>query len=62
MGRISFPKGRGSQMHNRRDYERYGRPLPNNIDQNRICENVTLVDIDLKDAYQQIFGLSLIHI
>lgn len=59
MGRISFPKGRGSQMHNRRDYERYGRPLPNNINQNRICENVTLVDVELKDAYQQIFGDAL---
>ena len=59
MGRISMPQGRGSQMHNRRDYERIGRDLPDNIDETRTSENIVLVDRDIRDAYREIFGDAL---
>ena len=32
MGRVSMPQGKGSQLHNRREYEKIGRPIPDNID------------------------------
>lgn len=59
MGRVSMPQGKGSLMHNRRDYERIGRDLPDNIDESRTSENIVLVDRDLRDAYRQIFGDAL---
>lgn len=59
MGRISLPQGKGSQMHNRRDYEKYGKPIPDNIDQSRTHLNVTLVDRDIREAYQDFFGKAL---
>jgi len=59
MGRISTPQGRGSQMHNRRDYAKFGKPLPDNIDPTKSHENVFLVDKDIKDAYREIFGEAL---
>lgn len=59
MGRISMPQGRGSQMHNRRDYERIGHDLPDNIDGSRTGENIVLVDKDIRDAYKEIFGEAL---
>lgn len=59
MGRISMPQGKGSQMHNRREYDKYDRPLPENIDSNRISENITLVDKDIRTAYKEIFGTAL---
>lgn len=56
MGRISMPQGKGSQLHNRREYEKIGREIPDNIDVNLSCENITLVDCDIKKAYEEIFG------
>ena len=59
MGRISLPQGKGSQMHNRRDYEKYGKAIPDNIDQSRTHLNITLVDKDIREAYQEFFGEAL---
>ncbi len=59
MGRISMPQGKGSQMHNRRDFEKYKVAVPDNIDQSRSHENITFVDKDLKEAYDEIFGEAL---
>ena len=56
MGRISFPQGKGSLMHNRRDYAKYGIEMPNNIDTSRTGENVIVIDRDIKEAYEDIFG------
>ena len=59
MGRVSIPQGKGSQMHNRREYEKYGKPTPDNIDVSKSHENITLVDKDIKEAYREIFGEAL---
>ena len=59
MGRVSMPQGKGSQMHNRREYEKYGKPIPDNIDLSRKSENVVLIDKDIKEAYREIFGAAL---
>ena len=59
MGRVSMPQGKGSQMHNRREYEKYGKPTPDNIDVSKTHENITLVDRDIKEAYREIFGEAL---
>lgn len=59
MGRISMPQGKGSQMHNRRDYLKCGEALPEHIDGARTSENLTLVDRDLREAYTEIFGEAL---
>lgn len=59
MGRVSMPQGRGSQLHNRRDYEKIGKPIPDNIDVSRTPENITLVDKDIRQAYGEIFGKAL---
>ena len=59
MGRVSMPQGKGSQMHNRREYEKYGKPIPDNIDVSKSHENITLVDKDIKEAYREIFGEAL---
>ena len=59
MGRISMPQGKGSQMHNRREYEKYGLRTPDNIDVSKSSENIILVDKDIKQAYQEIFGEAL---
>ena len=59
MGRVSMPQGKGSQMHNRREYEKYGKPTPDNIDVSESHENITLVDKDIKEAYREIFGEAL---
>ena len=59
MGRVSMPQGKGSRLHNRRDYEKIGREVPNNIDKNLTRENITLVDQDIREAYQEIFGEAL---
>lgn len=56
MGRISMPQGKGSQLHNKREYDRIGKPLPDHIDPGRIHENLNVVDIPLRKAYDQIFG------
>lgn len=54
-----MPQGKGSQMHNRREYEKYGKPTPDNIDVSKSHENITLVDRDIKEAYREIFGEAL---
>lgn len=59
MGRVSMPQGKGSQIHNRREYEKYGKPTPDNIDVSKSHENITLVDRDIKEAYREIFGEAL---
>ena len=59
MGRISMPQGKGSQLHNKREYDRIGKPLPENIDPSRTDENVTVIDIPIREAYDQIFGVAL---
>lgn len=56
MGRISMPQGRGSQLHNRRDYEKIGREIPDNINTLMTHENVIIVDKDIRVAYREIFG------
>lgn len=59
MGKVSMPQGKGSQMHNRRDYEKIGKPIPDNIDVSKTSENITIVDKDIRQAYQEIFGEAL---
>ncbi len=59
MGKVSMPQGKGSQLHNRRDYEKIGRAIPDNIDISKSSENITLVDKDLRQAYREIFGKAL---
>lgn len=59
MGRVSMPQGKGSQMHNRREYDKYGKPIPGHVDTAKSAENITLVDKDIKEAYREIFGEAL---
>lgn len=59
MGRVSMPQGKGSQLHNRREYEKIGKPIPDSIDVSKSSENIILVDKDIKQAYQEIFGEAL---
>lgn len=59
MGRVSMPQGKGSQIHNRREYEKIGKPMPDHVDASRSCENIILVDRDLRRAYEEIFGDAL---
>lgn len=54
-----MPQGKGSQLHNRREYGKIGRPVPDNIDVSKSRENVTLVDKDVRQAYEDIFGEAL---
>ena len=59
MGKVSMPQGKGSQLHNRREYEKVGRAIPDNIDVSKSPDNITLVDRDIRQAYEEIFGESL---
>ena len=59
MGRVSMPQGKGSQLHNKREYEKIGKPIPDNIDVSKSSENIILVDKDIKQAYREIFGEAL---
>lgn len=59
MGKVSMPQGKGSQLHNRREYEKIGKPIPDNIDSSKTAENITLVDKDINEAYREIFGEAL---
>ena len=59
MGRISMVKGEGRLFHNRREYEKEGKPIPENINTTRTHENITLADIDITQAYDEIFGEAL---
>lgn len=54
-----MPQGKGSQLHNRRDYEKIGKEFPDNIDQNLTEQNITIVDKDIREAYQKFFGEAL---
>ena len=54
-----MPQGKGSQMHNRREYEQIGKPIPDNIDGSKSSENIILVDKDIREAYREIFGEAL---
>ena len=58
-GSVSMPQGKGSQLHNRREYEKIGKPIPDNIDVSKSSENITLVDKDIREAYREIFGEAL---
>lgn len=55
MGKISMPQGKGNLMHNRRDYEE----MPEHIDESRISQNVTVVDRDIREVYEELFGESV---
>lgn len=55
MGRISMPQGKGSLMHNRREYEMYGKELPSHIHKDHIQENI-VSEVDIKQMYQNLFG------
>lgn len=59
MGRISMPQGEGRLFHNRRDYEKEGKTIPENINTSKSHENITLIDKDIKQAYAEIFGDAL---
>lgn len=54
-----MPQGKGSQLHNRRDYESIGKEIPSNIDRTKAHENITIVDKDVREAYDEIFGEAL---
>lgn len=54
-----MPQGKGSQLHNRRDYEKIGRDFPDNIDRDLTEQNITIVDKEIREAYQEIFGEAL---
>lgn len=54
-----MPQGKGSQLHNKREYEKIGREIPENIDPSKSTENITLVDLDIRSAYREIFGDAL---
>ncbi len=54
-----MPQGKGSQLHNRRNYEKIGKEFPDNIDQNLTEQNITIVDKDIREAYQEFFGEAL---
>lgn len=59
MGKVSMPQGKGSQLHNRREYSKIDKSLPDNIDASKTAENVTLIDKDIRQAYAEIFGEAL---
>lgn len=50
--RISFCQGKGSLTHNNREF------IAENIDRNRIKDNVTFIRQDLGEAYDQLFAES----
>lgn len=52
MGKISMPQGRGNLAHNRRDYAE----MPEHIDKSRMADNVTVVDRDIREVYEELFG------
>lgn len=50
-----MPQGKGSIMHNRREYEMYGKELPDHIHAEHTQENI-VSDVDIRQAYQSLFG------
>ena len=59
MGRITFTQGKGSLMHNRREYEKIGKPIPDHINASKMHENIKLIDKDIRQAYDEYFGEAL---
>lgn len=59
MGSITFTQGKGSQYHNRRDYENKGKELPKHIDRDKMVDNIIICDKPIKEAYQEFFGEAL---
>ncbi|PBG46528.1 hypothetical protein BGU93_18680, partial [Clostridioides difficile] len=57
--KVSMPQGNGSQLHNRLEYEKLGKPIPDMIDSSKTAENIPLVDRDIRQVYQEIFGDAL---
>lgn len=55
MGGITMTQGKGSQQHNRRDFDKYRDGVPDNIHVEKSVENVVLVDKDLKEFYKDFF-------
>ena len=55
MGRITFRSGKGHLAHNRRNFRSLRGKVPKNIDPSRTCENVVLVDLDVREVYHQLF-------
>lgn len=51
-----MPQGKGSQLHNRRKYEEIGKEIPEHINTKLSSQNVVLVDLNIRQAYQSIFG------
>lgn len=54
-----MPQGEGRLFHNRREYEKEGKTIPENINTSKSHENITLIDRDIKQAYNEIFGDAL---
>ena len=54
MGRISMPQGKGSLMHNRREYEMYGKELPSHIHKDHIQENIYFLVKKVKKSIDNI--------
>ncbi|MDE6539260.1 MAG: plasmid recombination protein [Ruminococcus sp.] len=48
--RISFGQGKGSITHNNRTF------IANNIDRNRIADNVTFISKSIGEVYEELFG------
>ena len=48
--RISFRQGKGSITHNNRKF------IANNVDRNRIANNVTFIAKPLGEVYEELFG------
>ncbi|MCM1221236.1 MAG: plasmid recombination protein [Lachnospiraceae bacterium] len=48
--RISFGQGKGSITHNNRTF------IANNVDRNRIADNVTFISKPIGDVYEELFG------
>lgn len=56
MGRISMPQGKGSQLHNRRDYKKIGKAIPDkdDVEYNDIAIAATESDDIIRGIDQQI--------
>ena len=48
--RISFGQGKGSITHNNRTF------IANNVDRNRIADNVTFISKSIGEVYEELFG------
>lgn len=57
--RISFAQGKGSLMHNRREYTEEQQEKHDNIDFSRTAENIILADCNLQEKYKELFQESV---